>query len=222
MSNIKYPRTYHLPFSPGTTKDDKKLQGDWFSFYKDKEIIVSEKLDGENTTLCQEGVFARSHATPTHSPWSVNLWGENGLYWKVKPFIGKDEYIVGENLYGVHSIEYDKLTNYFHLFAAHDNERWYSWDEIRELSKILEIPTVPFVTVRATSEEYIERLINELMMLPSAYGKTKEGIVIRVADSFKLDDFPNYVCKWVRPNHVQTDEHWTKNWHKATLITNNI
>jgi hypothetical protein len=58
--------------------------------------------------------------------------------------------------------------------------------------------------------------------LPSAYGKTKEGIVIRVADSFKLDDFPNYVCKWVRPNHVQTDEHWTKNWHKATLITNNI
>jgi hypothetical protein len=49
------------------------------------------------------------------------------------------------------------------------------------------------------------------MKLPSMYGDTREGVVIRVADSFKLDDFPNYVCKWVRPNHVQTDEHWTKN-----------
>ena len=220
MSNIKYPRTYHLPFSQGATKDDKKLQGDWFSYYKDKEIILSEKLDGENITMCQEGVFARSHAAPTTSPWAFNLWNSDcGLYWKIKPYIGKDEYIVGENLYGVHSIEYERLTHYFHLFAAHDNERWYSWDEIRELSSILDVPIVPFVTVRATSEEYIERVINGLMKLPSLYGDTKEGIVMRVADSFKLEDFPHYVCKYVRANHVQTDEHWTRNWKKATLTT---
>ena len=27
---MKYPRTYHLPYSPGATKDDKKLQVGWF------------------------------------------------------------------------------------------------------------------------------------------------------------------------------------------------
>ena len=29
--NTKYPRTYHLPWSPGATSDDKKLSPDWFS-----------------------------------------------------------------------------------------------------------------------------------------------------------------------------------------------
>ena len=35
---MKYPRTYHLPYSPGATKDDKKLQTVWFDYYKGKEI----------------------------------------------------------------------------------------------------------------------------------------------------------------------------------------
>jgi len=223
MSNIKYPRTYHLPFSPGATKDDKKLQGDWFSYYKDQYVVITEKLDGENTTLCQEGVFARSHATPTHSPWSVNLWGENGIYWHAKSFIGKNEYVIGENLYGIHSIKYDKLTDYFHIFATHDDNRWYSWEEVEELAEILEIPTVPVLYKGIVqSEEQVREIIEHLMQYPSTYGKTKEGVVMRIAYSFKLDDFPHYVCKYVRANHVQTDEHWTKNWQKATLITNTI
>jgi hypothetical protein len=57
------------------------------------------------------------------------------------------------------------------------------------------------------------------MNMPSAYGNTKEGIVMRLAGEFDGDDFPNYVCKYVRANHVQTDEHWTRNWKKAELIT---
>ena len=48
---MKYPRTYHLPWSPGTTADDKKLSGDWFDMYKGKEIVITEKLDGENTAI---------------------------------------------------------------------------------------------------------------------------------------------------------------------------
>ena len=46
---MKYPRTYHLPYSPGATKDDKKLQASWFEYYKGKEIVITAKLDGENT-----------------------------------------------------------------------------------------------------------------------------------------------------------------------------
>lgn len=217
--NIKYPRTYHLPFSPGATKDDKKLQGDWFSYYKGQPVVITEKLDGENITMCQEGVFARSHAAPTTSPWSRNLWGNDGLYWRIRSLIGENEYIVGENLYGVHSIEYNKLTDYFHLFAAHDDKRWYYWEELQELADILEIPTVPMLYFGiAESEEQIKEVIDNLMTRPSTYGDTKEGVVMRIADSFKIEDFPHYVCKYVRANHVQTDEHWTRNWKKAELI----
>lgn len=42
---IKYPRTLHLPWSPGRGDDDKVLS----------EGQVEEKLDGENTPIYQDG-----------------------------------------------------------------------------------------------------------------------------------------------------------------------
>ena len=219
---MKYPRTYHVPFSPGATKDDKKLKDGWFEYYRGKEIVLTEKLDGENSCLCQRGVFARSHSAETRSPWSINLWGDDGLYWKVKGFIDDDLLVFGENLYGEHSIHYSKLKDYFHVFACYNEttDKWWSWDDVKFVSKVLGVPHVPTLwRGKAESEDQIKELIFQTMNMPSAYGDTKEGIVMRLTDEFDGDEFPNYVCKYVRPNHVQTDEHWTRNWKKAELIT---
>lgn len=218
---MKYPRTYHLPFSPGSTKDDKKLSDDWFEKYRGKEVVFTEKLDGENTMMNKQDIYARSHTSPTRSPWSRNLWDPvDGLYWKLKPLIGVNEEIFGENLYGEHSIHYCCLSSYWHLFAVNDGSRWYSWDEIKEFAEILEVPHVPELCRGViTYEPDVEEIINDLMQYGSNYGSVKEGIVMRLTDSFDLYHFSDYVCKWVRPNHVQTDEHWTKNWKKAKLIT---
>jgi len=41
-----------------------------------------------------------------------------------------------------------------------------------------------------------------------------EGYVVRRAASFAYEDFQTSVAKWVRPNHIQTDEHWM---HKAVI-----
>lgn len=218
---MKYPRTYHVPFSPGATKDDKKLKDGWFEYYRGKEIVLTEKLDGENSCLCKRGVFARSHAAETHSPWSVNLWGNDGLYWRVKGLIDDELLIFGENLYGEHSIHYNNLKDYFHVFACYGelDERWWVWDDVRLAADIMEVPTVPELWRGiASSEEQIESLINRFMKEKSTYGDEKEGIVMRITDGFSAEDFPNYVCKYVRANHVQTDEHWTKNWKKAELV----
>lgn len=219
---MKYPRTYHVPFSPGATKDDKKLKDGWFEYYRGKEIVLTEKLDGENSCLCQKGVFARSHAAETRSPWSINLWGDDGLYWKVKGFIDDDLLVFGENLYGEHSIHYSKLKDYFHVFACYNEttDKWWSWDDVKFVSKVLGVPHVPTLwRGKAESEDQIKEIIFQTMNMPSAYGDTKEGVVMRLTDEFDGDEFPNYVCKYVRPNHVQTDEHWTRNWKKAELIT---
>ena len=67
-------------------------------------------------------------------------------------------------------------------------------------------------------EEQLHQIVDELVKKPSEYGDTREGVVIRIADEFSIDDFSKCVCKWVRPNHVTTDEHWTKHWVKANLI----
>ena len=36
----------------------------------------------------------------------------------------------------------------------------------------------------------------------------QEGWVMRIVDSFHYDDFNNFVVKWVRESHVQTNKHW--------------
>lgn len=221
MSSTKYPRTYHLPWSPGATSDDKKLSGDWFSNYKGKEIVITEKLDGENTAINRYDVFARSHGAPTRTPWSINLWGPDGIFWEVYSMIGPSEWIFGENLYGEHSIHYDKLPTYWHIFAVRDDDKyvWYSWDDVCTICGIINRPHVPVLWRGVIeTEEQLKSLVDKFVNEPSCYGDTREGVVVRITDEFPVDEFSKYVCKWVRPNHVQTDEHWTKHWKKATLI----
>lgn len=217
---MKYPRTYHLPYSPGATKDDKKLQGDWFKYYIGQEIVITEKLDGENIHMSQKDCYARSDGAPTRSPWSRNIWDpKDGLYWKIKQYIGENETIFGENLYGEHSIHYDKLTDYFHLFAANDGAYWYSWHDVKMFADIMSIPHVPELWKGIVwSQDELKEKVEYFVKQPSIFGEYREGVVIRLADSFEIEDFPKYVCKWVRPNHVTTDEHWTRNWKKAELI----
>lgn len=220
-ANDKYPRTYHLPWSPGTTSDDKKLSGDWFDNYKGREIVITEKLDGENTAMTRYNVFARSHGAPTRSPWSRNMWEADSFFWRIKDKIGENETVFGENLFGVHSIYYNRLPAYYHIFAVRDDERnlWLSWDDVVSYAYILGLPSVPVIWRGvAESEEQIKSIIDETMKQPSAYGDAKEGVVMRVVDEFPVSDFSKCVCKWVRPNHVQTDEHWTKNWQRAKLM----
>lgn len=58
--STKYNRTFHLPWSPGTTNDDK-ISKDVSSLIG-REIIITEKLDGSNEGMDNGGVYARSHS----------------------------------------------------------------------------------------------------------------------------------------------------------------
>ena len=49
MERVKYPRTYHLPYSKGYTSDDKVLTSD--NQFQTMDVVVTEKMDGENTTI---------------------------------------------------------------------------------------------------------------------------------------------------------------------------
>ena len=113
MNTTKYPRTYHLPFSKGLQNDDRKVDNDWWEYFKGKELVLTEKCDGSNSCIMKNGVFARSHATPTTNEWDINLIEKGGIYDQVKNALAENEGIYGENMYGVHSIEYNKLPVYF-------------------------------------------------------------------------------------------------------------
>ena len=53
MISEKYGRTYHYPFSPGTTSDDRINHTYWEDIQRIRTLVHTEKLDGENNCLSQ-------------------------------------------------------------------------------------------------------------------------------------------------------------------------
>ena len=51
MLSEKYGRTYHFPFSPGTTSDDRINHTYWEDIQRIDTLVYTEKLDGENNCL---------------------------------------------------------------------------------------------------------------------------------------------------------------------------
>ena len=63
----KYPRIHHLPWSPGASSDDRVLSST--AQFDGKNVVVTEKVDGENTSIYSNGCFhARSIDGRFHAP----------------------------------------------------------------------------------------------------------------------------------------------------------
>lgn len=211
----KYPRTYHFPFSEGAINDDR-IQAHWQQLLNG-EVVVSEKLDGENTCIKSDGVYARSHGAVNRNPWARPIWE---IWERVGRSLG-DVHVFGENLYAIHSIKYARLPHYFFVFGVRIGTEWLSWDETVEYAQLLDLPMVPVLARGQLDAATLQQLIQAQQASGSHFGGTSEGVVCRTAGAFHNDDFPNAVLKFVRKNHVQTDEHWTRNWKKAQLYDPN-
>ena len=209
---MKYPRTYHWPWSETVHKDDSVLVNP--GQFVGQEVIITEKIDGSNTCIHNGEVYARSTTLPSHNGWHSMVRKHHG--WKT---VDKDIYIFGEDIYGVHSIEYNpvKEDETFMVFAIINNGIFLSWDNVCSVAAEYDMKTVPVIFHgKFDNVETITAFFKQNMG-ESNIGPEKEGFVMRMANSFEMGDFNRFVCKYVRPNHVQTDEHWTRNW-KPTQI----
>lgn len=198
MNRYKYPRTMHLPWSPGLQSDDKVIMT--LDGFVGKQVVVTEKMDGENATLYRDYYHARSIDSNHHvsRDWIKSFHGT------VKNSIPENWRICGENLYAEHSIKYDNLPSYFMGFSIWTDENiCLSWEDTIEWFALIGI--VP-VNVRWTGT--FENFLTQHEKFDSMASSDVEGYVIRVADAFSFDDFNNCVAKFVRKGHVQTDEHW--------------
>lgn len=202
----KYPRTYHLPFSPGSSNDDK-IQYD-LSKILNVPIVLLEKLDGSNVSMERYNCFARSHSgPPTHQSFDYF----KSIHSTIKFLIDENVQIFAEYLYAQHSLNYDKLPHYCLIFGVRDlvSDKWYSWENVKLLAKTLDIPTAPVIYDGLfKSKKELEEYINEIMKIPSCFGSEKEGIVIRVKNEFYNKDFSKSCLKFVRASHVKTNQHW--------------
>lgn len=61
MLSEKYGRTYHFPFSPGTTSDDRINHTYWEDIQRIDTLVYTEKLDGENNCLMLHLLLLHGH-----------------------------------------------------------------------------------------------------------------------------------------------------------------
>lgn len=197
----KYPRTPHLPWSKGHTPDDIVLNT--FDHLAGlSEIVVTEKLDGENTTMHRDYIHARSPDSGFHPSRSWVTMHHAAIRYNIP----ENMKICGENMFARHSIAYDALESYFYVFAVIDGDRVLPWDDTVEIAELLELPVVPLLYRGSWSIERIQECWTGI----SRCGGEQEGYVIRNAAGFALEEFQNNTAKYVRPGHVTSEQHWTK------------
>jgi len=189
-----YPRTPHLPWSPGVGPDDVRAVG--LSALAGREVVVTEKLDGENTTMYADGLHARSLDSAHHPS---RAWVK-ALHGRIAASIPAGWRLCGENMFARHSIAYDALESWFYAFSVWAGEQCLAWDDTVRFARRLGVP-VPPVLWRGVFDERAVRGIR----LDTA---RQEGYVVRTADTFDRAEFAGRVAKWVRPAHVQSDRHW--------------
>ena len=189
-----YPRTPHLPWSPGKADDDVTAGG--LSGFAGREVVVTEKLDGENTTMYADGLHARSLDSAHHPS---RAWVK-ALHGRIAAGIPAGWRVCGENMFARHSIPYDNLDSYFYAFSVWAGDRCLGWDDTVRFARRVGVPTPP-VLWRGTFDERAVRAIK----LDTA---RQEGFVVRTVEGFARNEFGTRVAKWVRPAHVQTDTHW--------------
>lgn len=203
----KYGRTFHLPNSPGVGSDDKIIQ-DLAHLQGAEEVVFTEKMDGENTTIFAGGCHARSPDSGYHASRDWMKAYAAGI----SPNLSGGERIVGEYLFAKHSVAYDDLPTYFLGFAWIFDGEIKGWDETLGRFEELGVKPVP-VLQRGQFDDVAIKSVLDLLDLDN-----QEGFVVRSIAPFLESEMVTHIAKYVREGHVQSETHWSK----AEIVKNGL
>ncbi len=205
---VKYPRTFHLPWSMGLSKDDKRIKD--LSAFVGQRVIVTEKLDGENTSIYSDGyIHARSIDGRNHQSrnwvknWAAGVAHQLPDGWR----------ICGENLYATHAIHYEELPSYFMGFSIWNGNVALSWDDTLTYFLVLGVTPVNVLYDGIYDENVIRGLWSDDM------AENHEGYVMRVAGEIEYSKFSMKAAKFVRKNHVASAVH---HWMAKEIVPNKL
>jgi len=224
----KYPRTMHFLWSENLQNDDRLLPN--IEGFENRRVIVSEKMDGENSSMNNNYCWARSINSSDHP----SRHYVKRLHAQIKHKIPEGWRICGENCYALHSIYYIELHSYFFVFGVYDeNNECLSWEDTLDFCGEICLTThVPVLYDGIWDEEKIKscytgvskcngwtpkidvdfkdfrKMILERKNIRNFAEPTQEGYVVRIADSFHYNDHQKYCAKFVKKSHVRTSDHW--------------
>ena len=194
---VKYPRTHHFSWSQCVRDDDRIIQS--VDAFVGQRVIVSCKMDGENTSMYCDYFHARSIDGRSHPSrdCAKNFWS------KISHDIPEGWRVTAENLYAEHSIAYDALPSYLMGFGVwNERNELLAWDDMSEWLDLLGIVRVPVLYDGIWDEKAIRKIAENMDFTKN------EGIVVRVAGKIGYGEFRHKVAKFVRKDHVQTEKHW--------------
>lgn len=204
---VRFPRTPHLTvLGSADVRDDKVLSSEDARAFLDHELLVEEKVDGENLGLSM--VDGRVMAQSRGSYIELGGMSFRGLDSWLRPRaarigdeLGEDLILFGEWCATRHSVPYDALPDWLLVFDVYDRRSGAFWslEERDLLAESLQLAVVPHLARGRFDLGGLEALLGE-----SRIGHAPmEGLVLRQLDN------PDNRAKLVRPDFVQAiDEHW--------------
>lgn len=195
-----YPRTPHLPESPGATSDDKHATKSTLAYLASGvPLTVTEKLDGGNISLYRDAFHGRSKDSGTHlwDTYAKQIWSQ------MRFDIPEGWRISCESMYARRSVAYENLESPLYIIGIwNEKNNLISWEDTQEWAELLSLPTVPTLYEGTDFKE-----------ATSVWGKnfdsdTSEGFVVRDAGEIPYKKFGHHIAKYVRANHVRTAADW--------------
>ena len=218
----KYPSTPHLIWlGEHELRGDKILTNAQATQFLTNDIVVEEKVDGSNVgiSFSNDGVLqlqARGQYIDFDEPRQFS-----GIHRHIHQFedalfdaLGTNLILFGEWCYYVHSLNYDRLPDWFLGFDVYDKsskEFWSSGKRNRLLFQV-GLPSVARIARGLLSEKELILLLDH----QSQYGMTKiEGLYLRCESGQVTKDR----AKIVRPEFQQGIlEHWMR----GPMATNTV
>lgn len=221
----KYPRTFHLPYSPKRGSDDKVLIDD--SNFEGKHVVVMEKMDGENTTLYHNHLHARSlDSTKDES----HRWLErfrNSILAQLNqyPSLDTNWRICGENLFYKHTVFYQDLKSIFLGYSiwledkSEGQNESLSWFETISIFDKIGV-SYPSVIYEGIYDK--QAILENFEDYKGKKNRQVEGFVIRLKDSFLYEDFSKSVAKYVCDDfEITSSKHWRYEAKTLNKLENN-
>jgi hypothetical protein len=213
-TDLKYPSSLYLPFSPGHKDGHDDTMQD-ISHLVDVPLVVTVKMDGSNVKLVggQDGYVASraGHESSASHPSFDYLKARFKQNWQWAAPQGL--VVFGEWLFARHSIGYEgnlALKSYLQVFGVYDPayRLFLGWDEVEATAELIGVPTTP-VVARPHYKTLWELQGGLEKLARQVVAQGHEGIVVRSAYPFHFGQFQTWLAKYVRENHVQTDDHWS-------------
>ncbi len=216
----KFPRTVHFSWSESIHDDDKSIKNT--QHMEGMEVVATEKLDGESTSMYKDYMHARS----IDSAHNFTRDYAKRLQAALSKDIPEGWIFSFENVAYCHSLFYDDLEGFCYLLKIWKDDGFcLSHDEQCQWADILDLPQPKVLYKGPFDEKKLKEIKNSLDL-------TKvEGFVVSNTQSFHRDDYQKNVAKFVRKNHVQSNhvifdqtssmntevEHWLKNTYPNQL-----